>query len=218
MNMDFLALIILSYLTGSIPFGLLMTMAHGIDLRNIGSGNIGATNVSRALGKRWAYCCFLLDCLKGFVPMFIAGLLIKDITVIKLSLWLGVGCAAILGHIFPIYLNFKGGKGMSTCLGVILGLYPYYTIPGLIAFAVWGICVLIWRYISLASMIAAVSFPLTLTIAFIVSPQWHFKDLWPLFIVAIAVPILIVVRHVENITRLLDGSENKVMQKKSKSI
>ena len=218
MNLDFLALIILSYLTGSIPFGLLITMAHGIDLRNIGSGNIGATNVSRALGKKWAYLCFLLDCLKGFVPMLIAGLLIEDITIMKLSLWLGVGCAAILGHVFPIYLNFKGGKGMSTCLGVILGLYPYYTIPGLIAFAVWAVCVLIWKYISLASMIAALSFPLTLTIAFIISPQWHFRCLWPLFIVAVAIPILIVIRHIENIMRLLNGSENKVMQKKAKPI
>jgi acyl phosphate:glycerol-3-phosphate acyltransferase len=214
MNMTFLILIILSYLTGSIPFGLLMTMAHGMDLRSIGSGNIGATNVSRALGKKWAYFCFLLDCLKGFLPMLIAGLLIDDITVVKLSLWLCVGCAAILGHIFPVYLNFKGGKGMSTCLGVILGLYPYYTIPGLIAFAVWGVCVFIWRYVSLASMIAAASFPLTLSIAFIISPQWHFKCLWPLFIVAVAIPILIVIRHVENIMRLLNGTENKVMQKK----
>ncbi|MCK5565725.1 MAG: glycerol-3-phosphate 1-O-acyltransferase PlsY [Planctomycetes bacterium] len=211
--MEFVILIILAYLTGSIPFGLLLAMMHKVDLRSIGSGNIGATNVSRALGRNWAYLCFLLDCLKGLVPMLIAGMLIDNITIAKLSVWLCVGCAAILGHIFPIYIKFKGGKGMSTCLGVILGLFPYYTIPGVIAFAVWAICVLLWKYVSLASMIAAASFPITLTTAFFIQPDWHFKDLWPLFVVAIAIPVLIVVRHVENIKRLLEGSESKVLQK-----
>ncbi len=211
--MELIILILLAYLTGSIPFGLLLAMAHKVDLRSIGSGNIGATNVSRALGKKWAYLCFLLDCLKGLVPMLIAGMLIDDITIARLSLWLCVGCAAIFGHIFPIYIKFKGGKGMSTCLGVILGLFPYYTIPGVIAFAIWVICVLIWKYVSLASMIAAASFPITLTTAFFIRPDWHFHDLWPLFVVAIGVPILIVVRHVENIKRLLEGSESKVLQK-----
>lgn len=211
--MDFVLLMILAYLTGSIPFGLLLAMMHKVDLRSIGSGNIGATNVSRALGKNWAYLCFLLDCLKGLVPMLIAGMLIDEITIAKLSLWLCVGCAAILGHIFPIYLKFKGGKGMSTCLGVILGLFPYYTIAGLIAFGVWASCVLIWKYVSLASMIAAVSFPITLMIFFFIRPDWHFHDLWPLFVVAITLPVLIVVRHVENIKRLLEGSESKVLQK-----
>lgn len=211
--MEFVILIILAYLTGSIPFGLLLAMMHKVDLRSIGSGNIGATNVSRALGKNWAYLCFLLDCLKGLVPMLIAGMLIDDITISKLSLWLCVGCAAILGHVFPIYLKFKGGKGMSTCLGVILGLFPYYTIPGAIAFAVWAICVRIWKYVSLGSMIAAISFPITLTTAFFIRPDWHFHDLWPLFVVAIGIPILIIIRHIENIKRLIDGTESKVLQK-----
>ncbi len=211
--MEFIILILLAYLIGSIPFGLLLAMAHKVDLRNIGSGNIGATNVSRALGKKWAYLCFLLDCLKGLVPMLLAGMLIDDITIAKLSLWLCVGCAAIFGHVFPIYIKFKGGKGMSTCLGVILGLFPYYTIPGVIAFAVWAVCVLLWKYVSLASMIAAASFPITLTTAFFIRPDWHFHDLWPLFVVAIGIPVLIVVRHVENIKRLLEGSESKVLQK-----
>ncbi|HEG43222.1 MAG TPA: glycerol-3-phosphate 1-O-acyltransferase [Phycisphaerales bacterium] len=202
-----------AYLLGSVPFGVIIARAHGIDLRKIGSGNIGATNVARALGKKWAYTCFAFDCLKGLVPMLVFrpdG----DITVASLSLWLTVGCATIAGHIFPVYLRFKGGKGMSTSLGVVLGLYPYYTMCGVIAFAVWGACVLIWKYISLASMAAAVAFPVVLLGFIIAKPAWQIATLWPLLVVALLIPALVVIRHVENIKRLLEGSESKVFQRK----
>ena len=205
--------IAVAYLLGSVPFGVIIARAHGIDLRKIGSGNIGATNVARALGKKWAYTCFLLDCLKGLVPMLIfrpTG----DITVASLSLWLTVGCATIAGHIFPVFLRFKGGKGMSTSLGVFLGLYPYYTTCGVIAFAVWGVCVLIWKYISLASIAAAIAFPVVLLGFIIAKSAWQIATLWPLMIVALLIPALVVTRHVENIKRLLEGSESKVFQKK----
>lgn len=214
MTLLFIILIVASYLLGSVPFGVLIARAHGKDLRSIGSGNIGATNVSRALGKKWAYICFLLDCLKGLVPMLAAKPLATPLTVTTLSLWLTVGCAAILGHIFPVYLKFKGGKGMSTCMGIILGLYPYYALPGLIAFIVWVACVLLWRYVSLASIIAAVIFPVSLITAIFSLQNWLFADLWPLIIVALALSALVIVRHVENIKRLLEGSEHKVLQRK----
>jgi len=214
MTSSFIILIVASYLLGSVPFGVLIAKAHGKDLRSIGSGNIGATNVSRALGKKWAYICFILDCLKGLVPMLAAKPLATPLTVTTLSLWLTVGCAAILGHIFPVYLKFKGGKGMSTCMGIILGLYPYYTLPGLIAFIIWVICVLLWRYVSLASIIAAVIFPISLITAIFSFQNWHLADLWPLIIVALALSALVIVRHVENIKRLLEGSEHKVLQRK----
>lgn len=214
MTLSFIILIIASYLLGSVPFGVLIARAHGKDLRSIGSGNIGATNVSRALGKKWAYICFILDCLKGLVPMLAAKPLVTPLTVTTLSLWLTVGCAAILGHIFPVYLKFKGGKGMSTFMGIILGLYPYYTLPGLIAFIVWVACVLLWRYVSLASIIAAVIFPASLITAIFSLQNWHLADLWPLIIVALALSALVIVRHVENIKRLLEGSEHKVLQRK----
>jgi len=214
MTLSFIILIVASYLLGSVPFGVLIAKAHGKDLRSIGSGNIGATNVSRALGKKWAYICFILDCLKGLVPMLAAKPLATPLTVTTLSLWLTVGCAAILGHIFPVYLKFKGGKGMSTCMGIILGLYPYYTLPGLIAFIIWVICVLLWRYVSLASIIAAVIFPISLITAIFSFQNWHLADLWPLIIVALALSALVIVRHVENIKRLLEGSEHKVLQRK----
>jgi glycerol-3-phosphate acyltransferase PlsY len=217
MSLSFIILIVFAYLLGSIPFGLLIAKFHNIDLRSIGSGNIGATNVSRALGKRWAYVCFVLDALKVLVPMLLAKPSVDELNILTLSLWLAVGCAAILGHIFPIYLSFKGGKGMSTCLGIVLGLFPYYTVPGLIAFVIWAVCLLIWRYMSLASLIAACSFPIVLIAAILLRPTWHITNLWPLIVVALAIPVLVVIRHVENIKRLLEGSESKVMQKKGSS-
>ncbi len=209
----FVFLIALAYLLGSVPFGVLIATAHGKDLRSIGSGNIGATNVARALGKKWAYVCFVFDCLKGLVPMLIAKLIIGELTVAALSLWLAVGCAAIVGHVFPVYLKFKGGKGVATSLGVILGLYPYYTIPGIIALIIWVGVVLVWRYISLASITAAVAFPISLIVSIALLGEWRFLELWPLIVVALVMGLLVIVRHAENIKRLLEGSEAKVLQK-----
>lgn len=208
-----LMLIVVAYLLGSVPFGVLIANAHGKNLRSIGSGNIGATNVARALGKKWAYICFVLDCLKGLVPMLVAKALISELTVGVLSLWLAVGCGAIIGHIFPIYLKFKGGKGVATSLGVVLGLYPYYTIPGITALAIWAGAVLIWRYISLASITAAVAFPISLIASIALLDDWRFLQLWPLIVVAGVMGLLVIVRHAENIKRLLEGSEAKVLQR-----
>ena len=213
--MTYILLIIASYLLGSVPFGLIIARAHGKDLRAIGSGNIGATNVSRALGKKWALVCFGFDVFKGLLPMLAARLFITHpLTSRHLAIWLAVGCAAILGHIFPVYLKFKGGKGVATSLGVLLGLWPYYTICGLASFAVWILVVLIWRYVSLASIAAAVAFPACLTAAVAVLPGWHFGTLWLLFIVATIMPALVVLRHRANIRRLIEGTESKILQKK----
>ena len=209
--------IIGAYLLGSVPFGVIIAGAHGKNLRSIGSGNIGATNVSRALGRRWAYLCFLLDLLKGLVPMLVAGILIEmaNPTPGLLSLWLAVGCAAILGHIFPLYLKFKGGKGVATSLGVALGLWPYYTICAALAFAIWAAVVLLWRYISLASIAASIAFPVALILAIVLTPDWNFANLWPLLAAAIAIPVMVIVRHRENIKRLIAGTESKVLKAKS---
>ena len=206
--------IIAAYLLGSIPFGLLIARAHGKDLRLIGSGNIGATNVSRALGRKWAYLCFALDVLKGLIPMLATMFIAKPDSVFTFWLWLAVGCAAILGHIFPIYLKFKGGKGVATSFGVALGLWPYYTICVLFAFLVWVVVVLIWRYVSLASIVASVTFILALIAAIILMPNWDFGNLWPILIAAVAIPVMVIARHRENIKRLLAGTESKIRQKK----
>jgi glycerol-3-phosphate acyltransferase PlsY len=222
--MKFIILIIGSYLLGSIPFGLLIARAHGKDLRSIGSGNIGATNVSRALGRKWAYLCFLLDVLKGLLPMLATLYLAVPLStqsqserVVLLWLLLAVGCAAILGHIFPIYLKLKGGKGVATSFGVALGLWPYYTICASFAIATWAVVVLIWRYVSLASIAASVTFPLVLILAIILSPGWDFVSLWPLLIAATAIPMMVIIRHRENIKRLIAGTESKISIHKSKT-
>jgi len=207
-----------AYLVGAIPFGVLIARAHGKDLRAIGSGNIGATNVSRALGRKWGYICFGLDVLKGLLPMLAFGIILphvgtRDHSPVVLASWLLVGIAAILGHVFPVYLGFKGGKGVATSFGVALGLWPYFTICALIALAVWVAVLLIWRYVSLASLCAALMFPISLILGIVAIPDWHAANLWPLLIAATLIPLLVILRHRENIQRLLSGTESKIRQK-----
>ena len=217
----FAIFIIGAYLLGSIPFGIIIAKAHGINLRSIGSGNIGATNVGRALGKKWGYLCFILDVLKGLLPMlsvmpFTTPLSVQTPSekVIILFLWLAVGCAAILGHVFPIYIKFKGGKGVATSFGIALGLWPYYTICAVIAILIWLAVLILWKYVSLASIVAAVSFPIALIGMILIRPDWQISSLWPLLIPAFAIPVLVILRHRENINRLRSGTEHKIHQKK----
>ena len=214
----FAAAIVVAYLLGSVPFAFLIAWAHGKDLRTIGSGNIGATNLARAVGRKWGYLCFALDVLKGLTPMVIVGAVIGvPENPGFLSLWLLVGLAAILGHVFPVYLRFKGGKGVATSFGVALGLWPYFTVSAVIALAVWVSVVLIWHYVSLASICAAVSFPIALALGILAVPNWHSTNLWPLLIAAIVIPILVIVRHRENIHRLAAGTESKVRSRTRES-
>ncbi len=214
MTVRFAVILICAYLLGSVPFGLLIAASHGIDLRKVGSGNVGATNLSRALGKKWAYVCFLLDFGKGFLPTLAAGVWFGSFTGTHwLLARLAVGCAAVVGHIFPVYLRFKGGKGVATSFGVAVGFWPYYTFCAVVALMVWIIFLLIWRYVSLASLAGALAFPLVLISTIAVLPGWSFSELWPLLIVALGIPILVFVRHRENIGRLLNGTEGKVFQK-----
>jgi len=216
----FTVAIIAAYLLGSIPFGIIIARAYGKDLRSIGSGNIGATNVARALGRKWAYVCFLLDVLKGLGPMLITMFIVNRLSTetqreqaVFIWLWLAVGIAAILGHIFPLYLKFKGGKGVATSLGAALGLWPYYTICALVAFGVWVVVVLIWRYVSLASIAASITFPAVLFIAILLKTSWDFINLWPLLIAATAIPLMVILRHRENIKRIIAGTESKVFKR-----
>lgn len=205
-------LIIAAYLLGSVPFGPIIARMHGKDLRQIGSGNIGATNLARACGRKWGYICFGLDVVKGLIPMVVASQLsiIHHQSPVEVALWLAVGLAAILGHVFPIYLKFKGGKGVSTSLGVALGLWPYFTFCGVIALAVWVAVVLKWRYISLASICGAVTFPIVLAAGILTIPAWNSATLWPLLVAATVIPVLVIVRHRENIKRLLASTESKI--------
>ncbi len=190
--------LILSYLIGAIPFGLLLGKAFiGIDVRTVGSGNIGATNVLRAGGKKAAVLTLLADCLKGFLPVLAVRYVFQaeHITV-------AAGAAAIIGHNFPIYLRFKGGKGVATSFGVVLAVSP---LIGLLCLLTWLLAALIWRYSSLAALCAFALYPL-LTFAF-------YSGNNPLGALSLFVAGMIYVRHRENIKRLIDGTETKIGKK-----
>lgn len=207
----------IAYLLGSLPFAFLIARAHGKDLRTIGSGNIGATNLARALGRKWGYVCFALDVLKGLIPVAaVAAIVGTPDRPALLALWLVVGIAAILGHVFPITLGFKGGKGVATSFGVALGLWPYFTLPALTALLVWVVTVLIWRYVSLASICGAVTFPVAMLIGILLVPAWTASSLWPLLIAAIGIPLMVIIRHRSNVKRLLAGTESKIRDKHSR--
>lgn len=205
---------LVGYLIGSTPFGVLLARSKGINLRQVGSGNVGATNVSRALGKRWGYFCFVLDVLKGFVPVMLAGMLVNTgeglPTLLQQAGWLAAGLGAILGHVFSFYLRFHGGKGASTALGVVLGVFPYFTLPGLVAFGIWIVVTLISRYVSFGSVAASLAF-LPLFVGF---NRSDVKNLLPLLVFAVVMVLLILIRHRTNIRRLLDGTESKIGSKK----
>jgi glycerol-3-phosphate acyltransferase PlsY len=212
-------LIVVAYLLGSVPFGLLVGLAKGKDPRKFGSGNIGATNAARALGgKKWFFLIFTLDMLKGLLPMVAAGLLLhgQAKTPTTYTLWLATGLAAILGHVFSVFLKFKGGKGVATSAGVMLGVWPYYTIPGLVALGVFAVVLMVWRHVSLASIVAAVSVPVAyVLIGLTRSPPWPvFGDQWPLLAFALTIAGLIVYRHRSNIARLKAGTELRLAKKK----
>jgi glycerol-3-phosphate acyltransferase PlsY len=220
----FIPAIVVTYFVGAIPFGQIIARLHGKDLRTIGSGNIGATNLARACGRKWGYTCFGLDVLKGLVPMVVSkGVALRVLELEAgaigpafLGWWLAVGVAAILGHVFPVYLRFKGGKGVSTSLGIGLGLWPYFTISAAIALLFWVAVVLTWRYVSLASICAAVTFPVTLAIAIVAKADWQLANLWPLVVAATVIPILVIMLHRSNIKRLLAGTENKIRSRKDR--
>lgn len=194
--------LILSYLIGAIPFGYIIAkLFKKIDIREYGSRNIGATNVFRTIGKKTGILCLILDILKGLVPVILIATLsyafISD--VISLSLYkLFLGLAAISGHIWPVYLKFKGGKGVATAFGVILGIEPVSVSFALIF---WAVLLLLFRMVSLASILAALSLP------FITA----FRGVDTIIIVfSLIIAILVVLRHRENITRIIKREEKKI--------
>ena len=206
---------------GGIPFGVILTAARGVDIRTVGSGNIGATNVARALGRQWGYFCFLLDVLKGALPTALMGLLLSRWQLSDSSLgflaWSLVGCLTVLGHVFPIYLKFRGGKGVATSAGVALAIWPFYTLPALVALFAWVATTLASRTVSIGSLVACLAFLISYLAGFWIFAEprwmvsaWSLATQWPLLIFACLVPVLIIVRHRANITRLLTGQENQI--------
>ena len=200
-----------AYLLGSVPFGLIVGKSKGVDPRTAGSGNIGATNVGRLLGKRFFFMVFLLDLLKGMLPMLAAKWVLRDAPQEPktFGLWLVVGFAAIIGHMFSVFLGFKGGKGVATSSGVVLGLYPFYTYPGLLCLLLWFVTFKASRYVSLASILAAVAFPLAYGLIGIATGWPVFDQQWPLLAFAVVVAVMIVWKHRSNIARLREGTEHR---------
>ncbi len=213
-----LALIPVAYVLGSIPFGLIVGLSRGVDPRAAGSGNIGATNVGRLLGGRFFALVFTLDLLKGLLPTLAASWIVHrrgepaDWRIY--ILWLLAGFAAIAGHMFSAFLKFKGGKGVATSAGVMLGVWPYYTIPAVGAIAGWGVVFARWRIISLASMIAAVAFPVAYAIVWGTRRQL-LGERWPLLAFAILVAVMVVWKHRSNIARLRAGTEARFSTRKT---
>ncbi len=213
----FIVFPLVAYVIGSTPFGMIIARFHGVDLRAKGSGNVGATNVGRVIGRKWGLVCFGLDVAKGAIPTLIAGRLLMaggaELTNGVQLAWLGVGMGCIFGHVLSFYLRFRGGKGVATSLGVVLGVFPYFTWPGLAAFGLWIIVTGISRYVSLSSICAAVAFcPLLLCFNWFLygkSPA----DIWPLATFAALMAALLVYLHRTNITRLLAGIESKIGSK-----
>jgi glycerol-3-phosphate acyltransferase PlsY len=197
-----------SYLLGSIPFGYLAGLLCGVDIRTKGSGNIGATNALRVLGKKWGYAVFLLDFLKAWLP-------------VKLALGWGIalmvhpasapgalaGLCALLGHSFPVWLGFKGGKGIASSAGVMVGLFSLAVF--LVCLGMWLLLFTVTRYVSIASIVAAISLPVAVGILVLL----HRAD-WLGFTVSVVMAALAIWRHRSNIVRLRAGTEPRFEQKK----
>ncbi|MEI6424207.1 MAG: glycerol-3-phosphate 1-O-acyltransferase PlsY [Lentisphaerota bacterium] len=213
MNSDIIAFLLIgiaSYLFGSVPWAFIIGRLNGIDIRKKGSGNVGATNVMRVLGRKWGIMCFVLDFLKGFLPVLAVKILIsqKILTAAPDALVISAGLAAVAGHIWSVFLKFKGGKGMATGGGVLVGIAPYSFICTSL---LWIVLFYSTRYVSAASVIAAAALPLS---AFIFSKTglWSLSAPFQIFLLVLA--IVTIAKHHSNIKRLMNGTEHKFEKKK----
>ncbi|HBA88655.1 MAG TPA: acyl-phosphate glycerol 3-phosphate acyltransferase [Geobacter sp.] len=186
------ALLICAYLLGSVPTGLLLARSMGVNIRETGSGNIGATNVYRTMGRKVGILTLIGDCLKGLIPVLVAKSLALP------PVWIAaIGLAAFLGHVYTVFLGFKGGKGVATALGVFLGTSWLAVLFGVVIFAV---VLYKWRYVSLASITAAALIPVLV---------WLVQGGPELIVMSLAIAALVIFRHHENIARLRAGTESK---------
>ncbi|MHC4473538.1 MAG: glycerol-3-phosphate 1-O-acyltransferase PlsY [Planctomycetota bacterium] len=199
-----------AYLLGAVPVGyLLVRILRGIDIRTVGSGNLGATNVARALGTPWFAVVFVLDFLKGFVPAFVIARVAVAHLDAKPEVALLYGLAAMAGHIWPIYLRFRGGKGVATASGAVVGIAP--AAAGLAA-VVFLVTLIAFRYVSLGSVVASVALPL----AYVSVER---REASRLTVVAFAlIALLVLVKHRSNLRRILAGTESRLGRKAGKEV
>lgn len=209
-----LLILVGAYLAGSLPFGLIVARAaKGIDIREHGSKNIGATNVTRVLGAKWGALCFVLDVLKGALPVLLPSLLLAAGDPNRTHWEVAAGLLAILGHMFPIWLGFRGGKGVATALGVVVVLAN--PISTAITFGAFVACFAATRIVSISSITAAVTF--VVAQMYFLWPQPFGPATWSVAAFSLAVPTLIIVKHRSNIGRLLRGEEPRFGSKPPRS-
>jgi glycerol-3-phosphate acyltransferase PlsY len=201
--MNELLLIVLAYLIGSIPSSVWVgRYFFDIDIREYGSGNAGATNTYRVLGPKWGTIVMIADMLKGIIAVKLALLLpnyIDNETQLQ-TLQIGLGLSAVVGHIFPIWADFRGGKGVATLFGIILGISPW---TALSCVGVFLLVLFLTRFVSLSSILASIAFPVFILVIFNVD-----NHVYRVF--AIAVALMVLLTHQKNIGRLLKGVESKV--------
>ena len=199
-------LLISAYLIGAIPFGFCFGKLRGVDLREHGSGNIGATNAGRVLGKSYGFLVFALDFLKGLGPVLFARYWVLERSFFGSQTNVAVLCAVatVLGHVFPVTLKFRGGKGVATAAGAFCGLDPFSALAALL---VWVLVLAMTRWVALASVVGAWSFPITFAM---LHPQSFLQDQLAVTLISAAVAILITLRHRANFRRMLRGEEPKV--------
>ena len=200
---------LISYLIGSVPAGYLAGRVAGIDIRKFGSGNIGATNVLRVLGKRYGYPVFLFDFAKGTAAVEISILIFNSTHHAEVSRELCAilaGVSSVIGHSYPVWLRFKGGKGVATSFGVVFGLIP---LAALIAVMVWLITFGTTRYVSVASMTAALALPITVLVMLYVKLLSGLT----LLLFSICLAAIVIWRHRSNLSRLMSGTEPRFERK-----
>lgn len=205
----FATVALFSYLLGSIPAGYLAGRIAGIDIRHAGSGNIGATNVTRVLGKRYGYPVFIVDFLKGLMAVSMSIFLEKRAQPLSVSTEL-IGIIAaiscVIGHSFPVWLSFKGGKGVATSMGALFGLMPFVALIGV---AVWVITFEMTRYVSVASMTATLAVPISILILMPLKQTGGATLLY----FSICLAALVIFRHRSNLSRLVRGTEPRFKRK-----
>jgi len=198
---------IVIYLFASIPWGFILGKTQGVDIREHGSKNVGATNVNRVLGKKWALLCFFLDFLKGLIPVLVIRQVMPDAEYATVL----AAFAAFAGHVWTIYLKFKGGKGIATSAGIITAIsWPSYVIP----MTLWIIVFYASRYVSLASVLAAIFVPIVAYFVNISEIAIFSKITDSEMILLCVIAVLAVVKHSSNIKRLLNGTESRFEKKK----
>jgi glycerol-3-phosphate acyltransferase PlsY len=206
-------LILGAFLCGSIPFGLIIGRMKGIDVRSSGSGNIGATNVGRLLGRPYFFLCLSLDAAKGFLPTLLGGWYLSLLGTwnppsLDLSIWLATMVAAVCGHLYSPWLGFKGGKGVATSLGALAAVFPQFSLPLVAAFLVWAIVLWRIRFMSAASIAAAATLPVAVLIMGLLKSTAGLGASWALATgVSAALAGLVIWRHRSNIQRLRAGTE-----------